>query len=70
MLFRGPEDELLLGIKRAVPASAPSDVHAEVEAGMLWIEGDAVGCPSVDSRSMGPIDPDRVVGRLVYNLGD
>ena len=69
LIFRGPDDELLLGISRAVPASAPSDMHAEFEAGMLWIEGDATGCPSLDSRSMGPIDPDRVVGRLVYSLG-
>jgi len=70
LLFRGPGDELLLGIGREVPASASSEVHAEVEAGMLWIEGDATGCPSLDSRSLGPIDPERVVGRVVYSYGD
>lgn len=68
VLFRGPDEELLLGKLRDVPRSADLEHHDAVDAGALWIEGDAAGCPAIDSRSLGPIERASIVGRVLYSL--
>jgi hypothetical protein len=68
VLFRGPEDELLLGLVTAPPESAPEDVWRACAAGALWIVAEREDCPSADSRRLGPIARERIEGRIAFAL--
>jgi hypothetical protein len=67
-LFRGAEDELLLGRASEPPAELAPEARAELTAGALWLcfEREVPGL--ADSRSLGPIEPQRRAGRVVLVL--
>lgn len=68
VLFRGPDGELLLGVVGAPPESAPEHVWRACAAGALWIVAEREGCPSPDSRRLGPIARERIEGRIAFAL--
>ncbi|MEX1023833.1 MAG: hypothetical protein WD226_02045 [Planctomycetota bacterium] len=68
LLFSDGADEILLGKLSTLPHSAPPRMHAAIERGSYWIVTDAPDCPGRDSRVMGPIEPDDVVGRILFSL--
>ena len=68
LLFSDGEGELLLGLLGPVPATAPAEHLAAVEAGDLWIVADNPNCPARDSRALGPIPAEQLRGRIVLGL--
>lgn len=68
VLFRSLDDKMLLGVVRELPPSAPDEMHLSVAEGALWIVTTAADCPGTDSRRLGPIHPDDMVGRIAMRL--
>ncbi|MEM7309745.1 MAG: hypothetical protein AAF682_23925 [Planctomycetota bacterium] len=68
VLFRAADDELLLGLVGVLPPTAPETFAERVGAGELWIVADNESCPARDSRALGPIPRDRVVGKVFLSL--
>jgi len=67
LLFRDPvEGTTLLGKVAAAPPSALDHHGAALEAGGLWLVADRPGCPARDSRTLGPIAPEAVRGRVLF----
>ena len=62
VLFGRADGELLLGRVGTIPPSAPSGMHAAIAAGDLWLVTEVPACPGRDSRILGPIPVDEVVG--------
>jgi len=69
VLFRPPGEALLLGRVATLPASAPPEYWARLGAGEVWIESGLPGCPSPDSRVLGPISPEFIEGRVLLWWG-
>ncbi len=68
VLYRGERGELLLGRATAPPQDLPAPAAQAIGAGALWILSECADVPAPDSRELGPIPPERVVGRVVLVL--
>lgn len=69
VLFRHPEDgPLALGRISAPPPGTTPEAEEALAGGALWIAGDRPGCPSRDSRLLGPIPRAALRGRVLLGL--
>ena len=59
VLYRDAAGVLYLGRVQPFPAN-------EESGSGLWVLGDRSDCPTRDSRDLGPIDTDRIAGRIFY----
>lgn len=68
VLYRAPDGRLLLGRTAELPVDAGPEARARVADGALWVlfDREVEGVP--DSRSLGPIAPDALQGRVVLVL--
>ncbi len=64
ILFRGPRGELLLARVVEPPRSAPPPIWEAYARGELWVEGEREDCPGADSRTLGVLGLEQVVGRI------
>lgn len=65
-LYRGPKGELLLGRVTEPEPGLTAEARAALDAGALWlgVERSLPGVP--DSRELGPIAREALVGRVVF----
>lgn len=68
VLYRAPDGRLLLGRTAEPPADAGAEARARLAEGARWVLLDrpVEGVP--DSRTLGPIQPEALVGRVVLVL--
>lgn len=67
VLFREEgRERLALGRIRKPPEALSDETQAMLDRGALWISGDDNGCGARDSRLLGPIEPQRVQGRILF----
>jgi len=69
VVFGDLDGALLLGRVVEAPLDLAPKPRARLDAGAHWIVVERRDCPGRDSSTLGPIEPEQIVARLIMTLG-